>query len=142
MKILIAVDGSPPALRAVEYVSDHFGPSSPGSHGVTLICVHDDAGLRHAEHFVGDEAVRDYLRDSAEENLRAARELLDAAHIAYAVEIRIGHLAGEIVAFAATGSFDLIVLGSKGRSGLADLLLGSVAQRVLTTATQPVLLVK
>ncbi|HTJ95958.1 MAG TPA: universal stress protein, partial [Rhodocyclaceae bacterium] len=56
--------------------------------------------------------------------------------------ILIGHISEEIVKFAASGKFDLIVMGSKGRSGLADLLMGSVAQRVLATAKQPVLLVK
>ena len=40
------------------------------------------------------------------------------------------------------GKYDMIVLGSKGRSALADMLLGSVAQRVLTQAKQPVVLVK
>jgi nucleotide-binding universal stress UspA family protein len=33
-------------------------------------------------------------------------------------------------------------MGSKGRSGFSDLLLGSVAQRVASSATQPVVLVK
>jgi len=40
------------------------------------------------------------------------------------------------------GKYDMIVLGSKGRSAIADMLLGSVAQRVLTQAKQPVVLVK
>ena len=38
--------------------------------------------------------------------------------------------------------FDLIVLGAKGRGAIADLLLGSVAQRVLATAHAPVLLIR
>ncbi|CKU47402.1 Universal stress protein family [Mycobacterium tuberculosis] len=36
----------------------------------------------------------------------------------------------------------MIVLGSKGRGALADLLLGSVAQRVVANAKQPVVIVK
>ena len=56
--------------------------------------------------------------------------------------IRTSHVAQEIVAFAKAGQFDLIVMGSKGRGAVADILLGSVAQRVLATAAQPVLLVK
>jgi nucleotide-binding universal stress UspA family protein len=46
------------------------------------------------------------------------------------------------VSFADKGKYDMIVLGSKGRGAIADLLLGSVAQRVLAHASQPVLLVK
>jgi len=56
--------------------------------------------------------------------------------------VRTGPIAPEIVACAKAGKFDLIVLGSKGRGAIADLLLGSVAQRVLATAAGPVLLVK
>jgi nucleotide-binding universal stress UspA family protein len=46
------------------------------------------------------------------------------------------------VAQGQKGKYDMIVLGSKGRSAIADMLLGSVAQRVLTQAKQPVVLVK
>jgi nucleotide-binding universal stress UspA family protein len=54
----------------------------------------------------------------------------------------VGNAAQEIVALGQKGKFDMIVLGSKGRSAIADMLLGSVAQRVLTQAKQPVVLVK
>ena len=53
-----------------------------------------------------------------------------------------GQPAQEIIACAAAGKFDLIVLGSKGRSAMTDLLLGSVANRVVATATQPVAVIK
>ena len=53
-----------------------------------------------------------------------------------------GHVGKEIVNCAKTGKFDLLVLGAKGRSAVADLLPGSVAQRVVATAQTPVLLVK
>ena len=52
------------------------------------------------------------------------------------------HVAQEIVALAKASKFELIVLGSKSRSAVAGILLGWVAQRVLATAAQPVLLVK
>jgi nucleotide-binding universal stress UspA family protein len=54
----------------------------------------------------------------------------------------VGNAAQEIVAQGQKGKYDMIVLGSKGRSAIADMLLGSVAQRVLTQAKQPVVLVK
>jgi nucleotide-binding universal stress UspA family protein len=56
--------------------------------------------------------------------------------------IKVGHVAEQIVRTANAGKFDLVVLGSKGRSGFSDLLLGSVAQRVASSASQPVVLVK
>jgi nucleotide-binding universal stress UspA family protein len=56
--------------------------------------------------------------------------------------IRTGHVSAEIAAAATEGGFDLLVLGGKGRSGLKDLLMGSVAQRVTELSKVPVLLVK
>ena len=68
--------------------------------------------------------------------------MLDAAGIKHDMEVRIGHVAQEIVQCAKAGKFDLIVLGAKGRSAIVDLLIGSVAQRVLATAEMPVLLTR
>ena len=56
--------------------------------------------------------------------------------------IRRGHVAAEIADAAARGRFDMVVMGSKGRSSLADLLVGSVASRVLELSPVPTLLVK
>jgi nucleotide-binding universal stress UspA family protein len=56
-------------------------------------------------------------------------------------EMRDGDAAGEIVAAAEQGQADLIVLGSRGRTGLTRLLLGSVARNVLSGSTASVLVV-
>jgi nucleotide-binding universal stress UspA family protein len=44
-----------------------------------------------------------------------------------------------IVDYAADNGFDLIVMGTHGRRGMAHLLMGSVAENVVRTATCPVL---
>jgi len=142
MKILVATDGSKNALRAVKYAARLAHLLRTASNKITLVSVHDDAGLRHAKAFVGNAEVADYLRELSEKELKAARKLLRAEGIGYDMEIRTGNVAQEIVACADKGKFDMIVLGSKGRSAPADLLLGSVAQRVLATAKQPVVVVK
>ena len=142
MKILVATDGSKHALHAVEYAAKFVGILRSATNPITLISVHDDVGLRTAKSFVGSAKVADYLREMSEKELRPARKLLDNAGIKHNMLIRTGHIAREIVACANGGKFDLIVMGSKGRSAIADLFLGSVAQRVLATAKQPVILVK
>ncbi len=142
MKILVATDGSKAALHASKFAADLVGRLSSRSRSITLINVHDDAGLRAAEAFVGHAVVADYLRELSEKELRSARKALDAAGIRHDMVVRTGRPAPEIVACAKEGRFDLIVMGAKGRGAIADLLIGSVAQRVLTTARQPVVLVK
>ncbi len=84
----------------------------------------------------------DYLREPSEKELKPARKILDAARVKHDMVVRTGHTATEIVALAKSGKYDLLVLGAKGRNPVADLVLGSVAQRVLATAPIPVLLVK
>jgi len=53
-----------------------------------------------------------------------------------------GPVATTMVAYAQSHAIDLIVMGTHGRSGLAHLLLGSVAERVVRTAPCPVLTVR
>jgi len=53
-----------------------------------------------------------------------------------------GLVSKEILETATKEKFDMIVMGAKGRGGVLDLLIGSVAQRVVSSAKQPVLLVK
>ena len=142
MKILVATDGSKHALHAVRYAAKLISLLRSPSNPITLISVHDDAGLRPAKSFVGSDRVADYLRELSEKELKPARRLLNAAGIKHDMVIRTGHIAQEIVDCANDGRYDLIVMGAKGRSAIADLLLGSVAQRVLATAKQPVILVK
>ena len=142
MKLLVAVDGSKNSLRAVKYAAKLAHLLRTSSNKITLVSVHDDTGLRHAKAFVGKAEVADYLRELSEKELRPARKLLKDDGIGYDMEIRTGHVAQEIIDCATAGGFDMIVLGSKGRGALADLLLGSVAQRVLANAKQPVVIVK
>jgi len=142
MKILVATDGSKHALSAVKYAVGLLRQMASTASSITLISVHDDISLRHAKSFVGHDVVAEYLRELSEKELRPAMKVLDAAGVRHSMVIRTGHVAEEIVHCAKGGKFNLIVLGAKGRSALADLLLGSVAQRVLSIARTPVLLVK
>jgi nucleotide-binding universal stress UspA family protein len=56
--------------------------------------------------------------------------------------VGIGSPAHEIVDLAELGHFDLIVMGTHGRSGIAHALLGSVAERVVRRAKCPVMTVR
>lgn len=142
MKILVATDGSKPALHAVKFAAKLLQSLASTTCSITLINVHDDAGMRHVKTFVGKEVIADYLRELSEKELKTARRFLDAAGVQHDMVIRTGHVAQEIVNCSRMGKFDLVALGAKGRSAIADMILGSVAQRVLATADLPVILIK
>ncbi len=141
MKILLPIDGSKSSLNAAKYVAQMVSNMRTKC-SVTLISAHDDFGLSHVKQFVSKSVVDDYLREISEKELKAAQKVLDTAGVKHSMIIRRGHVSKEILATANKEKFDLIVMGAKGRSGVLDLLIGSVAQRVVSTAKQAVLLVK
>ena len=57
-------------------------------------------------------------------------------------EVIVGTGARTIVEYAADNGFDLIVMGTHGRSGVAHLVMGSVAEHVVRSAMCPVLTVR
>jgi nucleotide-binding universal stress UspA family protein len=140
MKILVAVDGSKSSLNAVKYAVKLVS-NLRSEDRITLINVHDDQGLRHAQQFVGKEGIADYLREVSDKELKAALAVLVKAGVKHDSLIQTGHVA-EVISNAANKKFDMLVMGTKGRSGMVDLLVGSVAQRVMSTCNKPVLLVK
>lgn len=140
MKILAPVDGSKTSLKAIKQACKML--ASTPQFSVTLMSVHDDVALKHSRSMVGSKAVDGYLQELSDKDLASARKWLDKEGVQHEVLIRTGHIAQEIVTQADEGDFDLIVMGNKGRSALRDLLIGSVAQRVLALAKTPVLLVK
>jgi len=142
MRILVASDGSEHALRAVKYGAEMARLLRTAHNRITLISVHDDAGLRHAKAVLGEREIADYLRELSENDLKPGSDLLKGASVEYDMEIRTGHVAQEIVRCADEGNFDMIVVGAKGRSAMTDLLIGSVAQRVLATSSKPVVVIK
>lgn len=140
MKLLIAVDGSEHSLKATRHAMA-MAQSFRTPPLITLISVHDDAALHQASHFVGQSVVIEHLHAQSEVDLAPAIALCKEGGIEPEKMIRIGHVAQELAVAADSGGFDLMVLGTKGRSRIADLLLGSVAQRVCALSSTPVLLV-
>ena len=141
MKILLPVDGSKSSLNATKYVAKLVSNLRTKCF-VTIMNIHDDVGLNHVKRFIPKDTVDDYLRELSEKELRAAQKILDQVEVQHTMVIKRGNVAQEIVALASKEKFDLIVLGAKGRSGFMDTLVGSVAQKVVQAAKQPVLLIK
>jgi nucleotide-binding universal stress UspA family protein len=142
MKILVAVDGSKPSLKAVQLLIDHCDwYRSPPQ--VELVTVHLPVPkLPRMGAAVGKQQIEKYYREEGESMLAAARKALDAARVPYEAHVLVGPVAEAIVKHANDKRCDLIYIGTHGRSALGKALIGSTATKVLHMSDVPVLLVK
>lgn len=141
MKILFATDGSPAALTALTSLLRHEDWFA-GRPEITLVHVHPPIPYGMAAGWVGRKTVSEFYAEESAKALQPARDALDRHGTTYAVEARVGEPAQEIVRIARDGRFDCIALGTHGQTALATLMLGSVAQKVVTLSPVPVLVFK
>ena len=141
MKILIPVDGSDSASRALDYTiaTASLLKEVPQIH---LLNVQWNIVAGNVKLFIDQQTINDYYREQGLAALASARAKLDAAGIAYTYHIGIGNPAEAIVQYAQEQQVDQITMGRNGQGALSNLLLGSVAGKVLHLAPMPVLLVK
>jgi len=141
MKILFAADGSGPSVDALQSLLARYDwfRDPPA---LTLLHVHAPIPYGMAARWVGKHTVDEHYAEESATALGACRQVLDQRGILYTVQTRVGDAAHEIVAAARDGGFDVIAMGTRGHAGLASLMLGSVAQKVVASATTPVLLLK
>jgi nucleotide-binding universal stress UspA family protein len=140
MKILIAADGSPYTKRMLAYIAAHDEWLGAG-HEYTVI--HGVLAVPHrAAAFAGQQMVRDFYEADAEDVFRPIRAFFDQLGIKARFVHTIGHVAESIAELAEEGKFDLLVMGSRGQSDIANLVLGSVATKVLAKCSVPVLLIR
>lgn len=142
MKILLAVDGSKHSLITVKCLIEHadWYREKPT---VELVTVHLPVPkIRGMGAVVGAGQIRRYYDQQGNAALSKARTLLDAAGIGYSPRILVGPVAESIVKQARLTRCDLIMIGTRGMSAAANLLLGSSATRVVNISPIPVLLVK
>ncbi len=136
-KILLPIDGSAYGLRVVEDVLRRGSPDLD----LHLLNVQLPVDGNVCT-FVNADELAAYHREEGLAALSAARLRLDAARIPYQAHVLVGHPADMICRFAAEQGCDEIVLGTHGRTGLLQLIMGSVATEVLAKAGVRVTLVK
>ena len=141
MKILLPFDASECALRTVDHLIAH-GAWFRDLPEVHLLHVHAPIPIGRVQAHIGKETLQAYYLEESQALLLEAQKKLDAAGQIHTTHIHVGQPAEVIVKMAADLGCDLIVMGTHGRSGIAGLVMGSVASRVLHLATCPVLLVK
>jgi nucleotide-binding universal stress UspA family protein len=143
-RILVAVDGSGPSLRAVETAAS-LALAAGGE--VRLLTALDMSWMSGSALFLRigaetkqlrEEAER-LLREGAEVQLDRCRRICERAKVPCSVAIEIRPPLEAIL--AAAPHADLLVMGSRGRDALGGASLGSLAQRVITSTQTRVLVV-
>ena len=140
--ILVPVDGSPTAKKAVEKAA---GLARAFGSQVTAIYVIDPypfTGLG-SDFAYGQAEYLGAAAAEAKEAIAAARKVLEPLGVQVQSDVVEAHAAwrGILDKGTAVGA-DLIVMGSHGRRGMEKVILGSVTQRVLSHAHLPVLVVR
>ena len=142
-RILVPTDFSPPSDAALEYariLAAKFGST------LRILHVIDDPST--SSDFVGDgfapstEDIRNRLLHQARTRLDHLMNLVDRSRYHAHADAVVGTPAEAIIDFANATGTSLIVMGTHGRTGLAHLLMGSVAEQVVRTAPCPVLTVR
>jgi nucleotide-binding universal stress UspA family protein len=140
MKILVAVDGSHHTKRMLAYLAAH-DEWLGAHHQYTVFC-----GVLAVPHtaasFVDKSVVKSYYDSEAEAVFKPIRTFFKKQGLSAEFVTKVGHPADLIAKLAETGKFDLLIMGSHGHGLLTNLVLGSVATKVLAKCTTPVLLVR
>lgn len=139
-KMLIGLDGSQQALRALDKVIERRAAGEDLE--IHLINVQIPVQSGHARMFVSHDELQDYYRGEGLAALAAACRRLDEHGIPHAHHVAVGHIAQTISQFAVEHGCDEIVVGTHGHTALVHLLLGSVAAELVRDSRVPVTLVE
>jgi len=142
LKILLAVDGSENASRAAQTLIETAGWYKEPLE-VELVTVH--LPLPQVGGFAGSvvshDMVEKYYSEEGGKALAPARKLLDAAGVRYVPHILVGEIAPSLVSHAQKTGCKMLYMGTRGMSAVSNLMVGSVATKVLHLCTVPVVLV-
>jgi nucleotide-binding universal stress UspA family protein len=153
-KILVAIDGSEHSMKAVELAiemseKELSNKTEDDDRGLTALTVLDVSKPRKfLSSFIAAPTYGlrelDEERNAAKQWMDAVRKKAEDKKIPFRSEIIEGLVSAEatIVDYAESHEIDLIVVGTRGRTGFSKVLLGSVASRVVEYAPCSVIVVK
>jgi nucleotide-binding universal stress UspA family protein len=137
-KILVAIDSSDASMDAADYatsISQRYNAELYALHvihaDVDLYGPHETSELTRNMRNEGENYLNKLKVKANEKDIHIKTEIISSKDIS-----------GGILDFAEENNVDLIVIGTRGRSGFKRLLLGSVASHAVTYAHCPVLVVK
>ena len=138
LRVLVAVDGSIPSLRAVQHVADLAARGLE----LEIHLLNVQAPVRGAAAMlVAASALDDYHRQEGMAALTDAAHALRVAGLEAHLHVAVGAPAAMVLAFAQRLAVRLIVMGTRGYGGgIAGAMVGSVASDVVIGSDVPVTL--
>jgi nucleotide-binding universal stress UspA family protein len=146
-KVVVPIDGSQGSMRAAEYavkLAELHGADLSVVYVVNVDQYLQSIGLYRISY---PDPIKKKIEEAREE---AQKWFTEISKIAEQKKLRIKtevldtplSIVASVVNYADRENADLIVIGTRGRSGLSKMLLGSVASGVVTYSPCPVLVVK
>jgi nucleotide-binding universal stress UspA family protein len=140
MKILAAVDGSPYTKRMLAYLAAH-DEWLGAHHEYTVLHAVSPVPSRAAA-VLDKTTLHAYYDEGAEKVFKPIRSFFGKQGLKASYVAKVGPAAEVIAEAAKKGHYDLIVLGSHGHGTLTNLVMGSVATKVLASCSTAALLVR
>ena len=137
-KILVPLDGSKNSIRALEMaisMARQFGATITGAYSINI--------QPHSE-FQGVTSVNKEWNNEIKKMMVDAKTLSAQNGIVFKEKLMRGDIGYNLIKLAhdKKENFNLIVIGSRGRSAVRELFLGSVSNYVIHSSKIPVLIVK
>jgi len=140
-RILFPTDFSEPAEYAWSYALTFAQEFGAEVHLVHVVTPPPRVTEAYAVNFDPEQTVK-ALTAEANASMDRQVEAAKSRSLIFHREVRVGVDFREIIDYAAKQDIDLIVMATHGRTGLAHVLLGSVAEKVVRKASCPVLTIK
>ncbi len=140
MNVLVPVDGSRGSLRALARAIAVARSARGVVHLMNVQPAYDEYGMVPA--YLSKGKHRELMRERARTALAPAVAQLKRAGARHVIHAVFGETADEVVRAARRLRCDSIIMGTRGMGAIGNLLIGSVANRVIHLATTPVTLVK
>jgi len=136
-RILVPVDGSPYSMRAAEYALKIAALMD--AEILLLHCHKAFPSMLREPYF--QQAI-DKIIEKSNQLLLPYRQLLEKSQLAFEIRTLEGPAKKTIAQVAQKEAFEMVIMGTRGLTDLAGVVLGSVTHRVLHSVSCPVLVVK
>lgn len=141
--MMVAIDGSEHSIKAAEYALNVAKTYGATLHAVTITYIPESYHVKQEEVLDQPRQISENM-DDAKKWFERFNQNAKENNVQLRTELINSHRPVDYVLleYAEKENIDLIVVGTRGRSGFKKLLLGSIASGVVTYAHCPVLVVK